>query len=291
MGKVGAAASAGETSLMARLAEQRRVEVAAEVERQVEARLLAEREEAADAAVRCIVGGPAGPAATRRPQPRGSVAEEVAPPPNVEVAAVGVAEAMAVAAAAEYLEEAMAVSARDEALQAARWVDIDPVRFSPFPCGKASAVTRLPTPPTAPPPPWMARSKHAQEEAPPPTNATTGATVEEGKDAYAERTAAKAADGGDWRVPRVPTPPPPPARRAKATGLEGVPTPPAPLARPEVVVSQKPVTHNQIQRARAKTDGVLKAKLDSFGDEKKRIKEARRSWIASTGLKCPCQGH
>jgi hypothetical protein len=262
MEKVEAAASAGETSLMNRLAEQRRVEIAAEVERQVETRLLAEREEAADAAVHAMM-----PSAKTRPpagpQPRGSVAqatargleefdtffhEELAP-----YQALTVEEAVV-------LEEA-ARSHRDDP----SWVTIDPVRFSPFPCGKPL----LPTHPKVPPPLAMLGMTDAVEG--------VGSQVEEGKDVHGGRKA-KAQDGGDWRVPRVPTPPPPPARRAKAMDLAGVPTPPVPVARPKVAV-----THNQVQRARAKTDNVLKAKLDSYGDEKKRIKEARRSWLALNG--------
>ena len=82
MEKVAAAASAGEPRLMNRLSEQRRVEVAAEVERQVSTRLLAEREEAADAAVRALVSGSVEPTAKPRPtagkNPRGSVAQATA---------------------------------------------------------------------------------------------------------------------------------------------------------------------------------------------------------------------
>ena len=278
MEKVAAAASAGEPRLMNRLSEQRRVEVAAEVERQVSTRLLAEREEAADAAVRALVDGPVGPAAKPRPKAK------------MTRGSVGQAKGQLTADEAVALEEG-ARAAR----QNPRWVEIDPVRFSPFPCG----TPMLPMQPKAPPPPELLGIMPTQPKAPPPpelrgmkdAREEVGLQVEKGKDVHEERRAAKAEDGGEWRARRVPSPPPPPARRATAMDLSGpsassraprVPTPPVPVARPKVAV-----TYNQIQRVRAKTDEVLKARLDSYGDEKKRIKEARRSWLSISGPDVP----
>ena len=282
MEKVEAAASAGEPRLMDRLSAQRRVEVAAEVERQVSARLLAEREEAADAAISALVDGPVGPVCPperKRPKTatlRGSAAQAPKTTDRIPI------------------EEALALDAASTAArQSPGWVGIDPVRFEPsvpFPCGKPL----VPTPPSAPPPSALLGMMPTRPKAPPKDSREEEVVpvdqVEEGEDDHEARRTSKASDGGAWRVP--PTPPPPPPRRAQAMDLEGpssssaqwVPPPPAPVPRPKAKVA---VTHNQIQRARAKTDEVLKAKLASYGDEKKRIKEARRSWIGVHGPEVP----